>query len=43
MKLKGIPIHICDKAPKDKPMLLDPKLFVNCPYCGKKLEETKND
>jgi len=40
MKLKGIPIHVCNKAPKQMPVLVNPKLFITCPYCGQKLEET---
>lgn len=39
MKFKGIPLHVCDKAPRDKPVLLNTKLFTICPYCGQKLEE----
>jgi hypothetical protein len=34
---KGIPIHTCDKVPKDKPFLAD-RNITHCPFCGVELK-----
>jgi hypothetical protein len=41
MTFKGIPVHICKEAPKDKPYLLDPRFASICPFCGEALNTKK--
>ena len=36
ISFKGIPVHICHMAPKDKPYLVSPNTK-NCPFCGHSL------
>lgn len=37
---KGIPIHTCDKAPKDPPLhILTPDMEI-CPFCLEKIDRT---
>lgn len=38
LTIKGMPVHVCDKAPDSQIKLIHP-LFKNCPYCGKKLRD----
>lgn len=42
MKFKDLPIHICDKAPKDKPFIIAYRPGI-CPFCGElmKYDEEK--
>lgn len=36
---RGVPIHVCDKAPKNKPYIIDSKLSAICPFCGEPFKE----
>lgn len=38
IKLKGIPIHICEKAPKDIIQISGLLGVTHCPYCGEKFK-----
>lgn len=38
--LKGIPIHICEKAPRNTPYLV-PRNWKVCPFCGKEINGEK--
>jgi hypothetical protein len=37
LTFKGIPVHVCEKAPKDKPYLLDPRFLRICPFCQQEM------
>lgn len=38
LTFNGIPIHICDKAPKNKPFILNSSFARICPFCGEELK-----
>lgn len=37
IRFNGMPIHVCDKADPDKPALINPAIFKQCPFCGEPL------
>jgi hypothetical protein len=40
IKFKDVPIHVCDKLPLNKPIIVLSK-SKPCPYCGKDFKKEK--